>query len=162
MLTQAKLKELLSYDPETGVWLWRVNKAARVKVGDPAGGIDDHGYLKLFINGRKYRAHRLAFVYILGRWPTGMVDHKDMDRSNNRWANLREATRSQNLFNAPHKKNNKCGFKGVHQRRKGGFLASIQKDGKKIHIGIFTTPEEAHAAYRAKAAELHGEFARSA
>ena len=96
-----------------------------------------------------------------GEWCSAVIDHRDGDPSNNRWDNLRRATVSQNNANRRLHRNNKCGFKGVVQNPWGRFIASIYKNGRRIHLGMFATPEAAHAAYVAAARELFGEFARA-
>lgn len=160
MISRANLKRMLRYNPRTGVFTWLIDAAASVTSGSVAGGIDEKGYWRICINGRKYRAHRLAFLYMTGRWPKRHVDHRDMKRSNNRWRNLREATRSQNHCNSGPRRNNKCGFKGVYKRKDGTFLAQIQHNKKKFYIGLYKSAMAAHAAYLRMARKLHGNFAR--
>lgn len=96
-----------------------------------------------------------------GDWPANLVDHIDMNKSNNAWSNLRDATKSQNGKNSRAKRTNKFGLKGVCKVG-NRYQAQIGCDGVKHHLGLFGTPEEAHAAYAAAAKELHGEFARAA
>jgi hypothetical protein len=132
-----------------------------VRAGDVAGTVDFDRYRKIMIRGRQYRAHQLAWLYMTGkRWPR-VIDHRDRNPSNNRWDNLRRATVSQNNANRRRHRNNACGFKGVTRTEWGRWRASIYKDGRKHHLGIFATPEEAHAAYMAAARRLFGEFARA-
>jgi hypothetical protein len=161
-LTAEHLRSILYYDPSTGVMTWRVRVADSVRVGDQAGHIDDKGYVRISIGNRQRRAHRLAWFYVTGEWPKGSIDHKDTNRANNAWSNLRLATNSQNGSNTAKYRTNTSGFKGVSRRANGRFLASIQHRKRKLHIGVYDTPEEAHAAYCRKAAELHGEYARPA
>jgi HNH endonuclease/AP2 domain len=162
-LTQERLKELLHYDPETGVFRWLQPPSYVVKRGDVAGSLNKTtGYRLIHIGGRNYKAHRLAWLYMTGAWCRPMIDHRDCDRTNNRWKNLRCATFSANAANRGRPRNNASGFKGVHRRRDSGkWRAQIWKDGRAIYLGQFRTPEEAHAAYVAKARELFGEFARA-
>lgn len=162
MLTQERLKELLQYDPETGVFTWRVANGSRAKCGDVAGGIDKHGYVRIGVDGARYKGHRLAWLYMTGEWPALDVDHRDMDRANNAWVNLRHADRRQNMANTGCRANNSCGFKGVHVTRHGNYAASIHLSGVKSHLGTFPTAEEAHAAYVKAANDNFGEFARAA
>jgi len=112
------------------------------------------------IDGREYRAHRLSWLYVCGEWPPRDIDHWDMDRSNNRWTNLRLATPGQNNANVPVRATNQLGVKGVRQMSSGNFQARIIVAGKLHHIGTFTSIAEASAAYAAAAVEAWGEYAR--
>jgi hypothetical protein len=164
-LTQERLKELLSYDPLTGVFLWRVDRGGK-KAGDVAG-CRKRTYTVISVDDRIYRAHLLAWLYMTGKWPNPFVDHRDLDKHNNIWTNLREATKSQNMANVGLIKSNKSGLKGVSRYRAGEsygkpWQSHIQKDGKVMHLGHFATKEEAHVAYVIAAERLFGEFARAA
>src|ERR1700730_6426271 len=101
MLTQERLKELLSYDPETGIFRWIAKSSpfSNILIGDIAGSPLAHGYLQIKIDGEQYLQHRLAFLYMLGRLPKGEGEHANLDKADNRWCNLREATRSLNHGN---------------------------------------------------------------
>lgn len=161
VLTAKRLREVVSYDPETGHFTWLVSRP-RARIGGRAGGLGPGcgGYWCITIDRRRYVAHRLAWLYMTGAWPrTEMIDHINRDRSDNRFANLREATRGQNQVNSGKPSNNSSGFKGV-RRRYGRWFAQIKKSGKHYHLGYFSTPEEAHRAYCTAAIKLHGEFAR--
>src|SRR6266704_128840 len=98
MLTQQRLKELLSYDPLTGVFLWRVKRCNKMP-GDVAGCNKNRNYTVVYVEGKSYRAHRLAWFYMTGEWPATFLDHRDMNKHNNAWENLRLATKSQNQAN---------------------------------------------------------------
>lgn len=161
MLTTERLRELLHYDPGTGVFTRRLDVATNAKAGTVAGCIKA-GYVVIGIDRRVYRANRLAWLYMTGEWPKHHIDHKDMDRTNDRWANLREATRSQNGMNRAAYRNNSTGFKGVRKVYKSGWAAIISKDGKATYLGYFKSPEAAHAAYCDAAESLFGDFARAA
>ena len=158
-ITQERLKELLSYDPLTGVFLWRVDRY-RVKAGDRAGSISPStGYRIIRLLQKNYAEHRLACFYMTGKWPKTEMDHRDLSKANNAWLNLREATGSQNGAN---KKARGKYQKGVSfHRQSGKFSARIHKEGKQISLGYFPTPELAHAAYCIAAPKIHGEFART-
>jgi hypothetical protein len=121
------------------------------------------GYRVITVCGRAYKAHQLAWLYMTATWCRPATDHRDLDRTNNRWSNLRRATRSANSANRRRLRNNTSGFKGVHHdhRRSGRWVARICKDGRTHHLGRFATPQAAHAAYVAAARELFGEFARA-
>lgn len=161
MLTAQRLRELLIYDPRTGVFRWLVSTSNRVKVGAVAGNTDNHyGYRLIGVDGRLYRGGRLAWLYMTGEWPPDRVDHKNRNRLDDRWDNLRPCSHGQNIVNSGLWKHNKSGFKGVYlNRHTGRWRAKIQKDGKTIHLGSHDTPEEAHAAYQKEARRLFGEFA---
>jgi hypothetical protein len=160
-LTRARLRELLHYDPATGEFRWLKRVSRPTRVGDAAGALEINGYRKITIEGRQYRAHHLAWLYMTGQWRSGLIDHRDGDRSNNRWDNLRRATASQNCANRRLPRNNKCRLKGVTRTESHRWRAGIHKNGRRRHLGIFSTPEAAHAAYVAAARKLFGEFARA-
>lgn len=157
MITQQRLKELLDYEPTTGIFRWRVHAGCR-KAGDITGCINSSGYLTIKLDGRHYQAHRLAFIWMTGEVPD-FVDHKDKDKTNNRWTNLRPATRQENMFNRSKFKSNKSGFKGVSFYAKTKrWKAQIQKGGVKIHLGYYATAEQASEVYQRNAIELFGDF----
>lgn len=160
MLTLERLKELLSYDPDTGIWTWRVARS-NCHPGDVVASKTTAGYIQVMIDRKNYTGHRLAWFYMTGEWPIRKIDHKDCDRSNNRWENLRLADDTENRRNVKRSRNNTTGFKGV-SRIRSKFKAVIWKNYKPIHLGHFSTAEEAHQAYAKAAAELFGEFARAA
>ena len=142
-LTQAKLKELLHYEPETGVFTWIESTSSRIKIGDIAGNKGVDGYIDIGIYGKLLRAHRLAYLYMTGEWPE-MVDHRDGDGLNNKWENLRLASKRENAINSKRSAKNKSGFKGVSWHVGG---KKWQAHCGPIYIGLFDTPEMAHAAY---------------
>lgn len=162
MLGHASLLGIIDYDPETGRFTWKRTRRGRfAKAGETAGNIRKDGYRGIVISGRRYLAHRLAWFYMTGDWPALEVDHIDTDRDNNRWSNLREATRSQNNANERLRGCNTSGVKGVsyyHPTKR--WRVQIQKDRKKRSLGYFKTLEEAHAVYLAEAKRLFGEYAR--
>lgn len=160
LLTADRVRELLSYDPSTGIFRWRLSRRPGVvDPGDVAGYVGRYGYRAIGIDGWPYQAHRVAHLHMTGRWPSDQIDHRNGQRDDNRWSNLREANASQNQMNRG--PSNSIGLKGVCERR-GRFQAQIRRDGKSIFLGLFTTAEAAHAAYCAAAARWHGEFARTA
>jgi hypothetical protein len=155
-ITAEKLREVLHYDPETGIFTWLVTRG-KMNAGDRAG-TEQKGYRSIKIFGRLYREARLAWFYVHGEWPK-IAEHEDGDGLNNRIRNIRDSTQAQNVRNTKKKTNNKSGFKGVCFRKdiqKWG--ASIQTDGKQKHLGYFETPEDAHEFYCLAADMLHGEF----
>ena len=162
-LTQARLQELLHYDPDTGEFRWRLQKKKNHCAGDVAGCRMRSEYWTIHIDGRNYRAHQLAWLYMMGEWGRPMIDHRDGDPLNNRWRNLRLASAGNNAANRPRLCNNTSGFKGVtFNRRRGKGMAQITKDGRRYVPGYFDTAEAAHEAYVAAARLLFGEFARTA
>ena len=157
MLTQARLKQLLEYDPETGDFWW---KEGRQK-GQYAGSHTGKGYLQIQLEGRKYFAHVLAWFYVIGQCSECQIDHINGIRDDNRWKNLREATGNQNQHNSKLRSDNTSGYKGVTWRKyRNKYRARIKFYGKNLLLGYFSSPEDAARAYDAKARELFGEFAR--
>lgn len=159
MLTQQRLKQVLKYDPDTGLftWLWR---RGSIQIGDPAGHLHPSGYISISVDGEPYRAHRLAFLWMLGRWPEKTdVDHINRNRSDNRWTNLREATRSENLFNSQRRSDNSTGQRGVYFNKSAQkFKVEIWCDGDRYHLGYFDDLVQATAMYEGAARLVHGEF----
>jgi hypothetical protein len=166
-LDAAELRRLLSYDPETGVFTWRVDvKAGKgmvcVKAGSVAGCFEPRGYHRISVKRTLHQGHRLAWIYMTGEWPKNLIDHINGNKSDNRFSNLREATNAENLSNRLADKTNSTGFKGVYpNKHRPGYSATITTNGKKHYLGYFQTPEEAHAAYCRAAIQLHGQFART-
>jgi hypothetical protein len=161
-ISAAGVRDVLAYDPETGAFTWRLYRGGLAKPSTKAGTKDERGVVNIRLNRRPYKAHRLAWLYVHGEWPELDVDHIDGDPGNNRIANLRLATMTQNLGNMRRHKNNTCGFKGVSLRwDRKAFRARIKVNGTQQHLGCFQTAEEAHAAYMAAAERLFGEFARA-
>lgn len=159
-ITAECLRSLLSYEATTGNFVW-LRKRGRAEVGSIAGGIEPDGYRFIRINGRKYCAHRLAWLFVNGEWPDNEIDHINGLRSDNRIANLRQATRSQNGANTKLPTTNSVGLKGVcFHKRNRRFQATIGLNGAKKHIGYFATANEAHAAYKAAAEMIYGDYAR--
>lgn len=155
--TPEQIAQAFAYDPETGR-ITRLASKRTDRIGPTPEIVTGNGYVVVYAYGRLFRAHRIAWVLMTGEWPEADVDHINRDRADNRWANLRAATRAQNLRNASVKVNSATGIKGV--ARKGErFLAYIRQDGKKRHLGSFGTADEARAAYMAAASSASGQFA---
>lgn len=165
-LTAARVREVLDYDPCTGVFVWKTRVGSGRGIanwnpkyaGKPAGRVDNYGYVQIGIGGRLYRAHRLAWLHVHGDFPNLHVDHIDRNRSNNAIANLRLATHGQNHANRAGGKNSVSGIKGVTPLRQK-WRAVITVDGRKRSLGTFATKEGASAAYADAARRLRGEFA---
>lgn len=159
-LSAVEVQRRLAYDPATGTFAWLVPPRG-VAAGSPLRLRDNgNGYLYGTIARRPYAAHRLAFAIVEGRWPVE-VDHRSGDKRDNRWANLREASRGENEANKGLRSDNSSGFKGVGWHKAGGaWRACITHKGRQISLGYHSTPEAAHAAYVRAASEIFGEFAR--
>lgn len=156
MLTQAELKQLLHYDPETGLFTWLVRSAARVKIGDVAGGLNPDGYHLIKICGKKQLAHRLAWLYVYGNWPKNQIDHINRVKNDNKISNLRDVTQQQNQWNLDKRKDNTSGYPGVYSlKNRNKHRVSIYMSGKQISLGYFDCPQEAHNAYLRAKSELH-------
>jgi len=151
MLTQERLKEVLDYNPETGVFRWR-ESVGNVQAGAEAGTPNDKGYIVIRVNGRDYKAHRLAILYTDGYMPENTVDHKDRVPWHNWRDNLREASQQCQLRNCGTRRDNSSGIKGVSWNKGGGkWQAMIRVDGQQKNLGSFNNPIE--AAYARYAAE---------
>jgi hypothetical protein len=160
LITQSQLKESLSYEPSTGVFVWR--KADHgVRPGMTAGSIgSSRGYTVITLNGRRYPAHRLAWLYVNGSFPKDEIDHINGDRSDNRIANLRESTRSGNTRNR-RKFGSTSRHKGVHLLKRGKWQSQICCDGKRLFLGLYDDEDAAGAAYDWNAVQMFGEFAKT-
>lgn len=160
-LTAERLREVAVYDPITGEFRWRVKWCRKVHAGDLTGCLAKTGYLVIRIDGELHLAHRLAWLYMTGRWPAGQVDHRDLKRTNNAWSNLREATHGQNVQNSGVRKNNIHGVKGISlDRRSNRWVARVMVDRKMHWIGSDADPVVAKSMYDEAISRLHGEFAR--
>lgn len=156
------VRSILSYDEATGNFQYRTLRGA-YHAGAPCGTVTKDGYISIHIYNKTYRAHRLAWLYVYGEWPNGFLDHINLVRTDNRIANLRIATPSQNNANQPLTSRNSSGFKGVTwNKRSGKWQAAIKVSGKSFYLGLFDSPEDAHDAYLKAAKEHYREFARAA
>lgn len=160
ILTAERLREVLHYDPETGIFTRKIRLAQRHQVGDRAdfvargGGLK--GYYRVSLFSERHLAHRLAWLYVYGEWPKFEIDHLDGDRANNRIVNLRDVPASINSQNK-HKArvDNRSGLLGVTTFGDGRFRASLYIKGKRVHIGMYQTPEAAHEAYLDAKRKIH-------
>ena len=158
-LTQERLKEVIDYSPILGLF-WHIKARGGVKVGDVAGSKDNKGYIRIGIDGRLHKAHRLAWLYVHGEWPPDQIDHENNDTSDNRLFNLRLASNGQNRANS--RKKTSSIYKGVRWRAQSRkWHTQIGKDGQNHHVGLFDSPVDAARAYDAKAIELFGEYAKT-
>lgn len=155
MITQERLKELLNYNPETGLFTWLGKKSSQ-RLGRVAGTPNTDGYTSICVDYRLYLAHRLAFLYMTGEWPKQQVDHINHSESDNRWCNLRDVSQSVNKRNSRGlQKNNKSGFRGVYKRGEK-YRACTNLGGKTLNIGTFHSAEEAYKAYTDLMSTLRG------
>lgn len=159
-LTADELRRVLDYDLASGVFRWRECRGTRAAKGATAGSLMTIGYIEIRIFKRLYLAHRLAWLWVTGEWPNEQVDHINNVRNDNSWANLRAASNAQNNANTPRRKSNSTGFKGVYFSKSARkYAASITVNYKSYHLGLYATPQEAHAAYILAAKEHFGDFA---
>lgn len=153
--SQQKILRLLEYNSETGLFYWRVSTSSTAQAGSVAGTKTSHGYIDIGIEGKSYKAHRLAWVYITGAWPKDEIDHRNGVRHDNSWANLREADHRLNHENIRiAMSSNHLGVLGVYQHHKK-FVSRIKSHGKKFYLGIFNTSREAHEAYLSAKRKIH-------
>ena len=156
------LRDILSYNPETGDFLWKVSRQGR-KFGIPTGYLGRDGARTIRIDRTSYLAHRLAWFHYYGQWPKDQIDHINCNRSDNRIVNLRESSQLENRHNIRKNSNNTSGYKGVSWHADTAkWRARITYMHKEYHLGLFDTAEEAHAAYCRAAILFYGEFARFA
>lgn len=162
-ITQGLLKKLLNYDPKTGIFIWKEihSKSRHVSVGDEAGSIRSDKYSAIKLFGKAYLAHRLAWLYMTGEWPINDIDHINLVRNDNRIANLRLATKAENMRNRPIYKNNTSGAKGVVFVNGTRWRVRVSYNGKKIHLGYFTSLKLAKEAYQKFSIKNHGDFIHS-
>lgn len=158
MTQHERLLACLRYDPENGFWV-RLRDGGGRRAGEIAGHLRKDGYRRIGFEGNEYLEHRLAIFCMTSAWPRNEVDHRNLNRADNRWANLREATHSQNRTNT--RPTSSSGFKGVTWHRDGKWQAQLGLGKTNIYLGLFDSKEAAHAAYRTAASRLFGEFART-
>jgi len=154
MITQKRLKELLHYAPETGVFTWQINHP-RAKQGSAAGAKDNYGYIVIRLDTVLYKAHRLAWLYTYGEWPDKGLDHINQIKNDNRIENLRLANQSMNMHNVSARCNSKSGISGVTWRAdRKKWNARIKVGYKNFNLGLFEDISAAIAARRAAEARL--------
>jgi hypothetical protein len=166
--TSERIKELLSYDPETGILLWKPrprikrNNAFTTRcTGKAAGTMTPQGYLRIGIDGRYFLAHRLIWKMVTGEEPADQIDHEDTNKTNNRWRNLRPAENGQNIQNSRLRRDNKSGVKGLFwDERHKAWRAVITTNGNNQRLGRFKSLQEATKVIERARLAQHGEFAR--
>ena len=158
-ITQEELKKYYIYDEETGIFT-RAVKVSNANVGDVAKSLDSKGYIRISINNKRYRAHRLAWLYMTGEMPKVYIDHINGIKTDNRFCNLREATSSENQWNRFKCKDNTSGYKGVSFFKITKKWKAVSRiNGVTHYLGYFVTPEEANKAYVEFTREHQGCFA---
>jgi hypothetical protein len=157
-LNAERLRELLAYDPETGEFRWKVYRSPHARAGDAAGCAKGNGYRKICVDRRYYHAHRLAYLWMTGAWPPEDVDHRNRQRADNRFQNLRPADKAQNAANTGLYRNSRSGFRGV-ARVGDKWKAHVSVRGIYQHLGMFKPAEEAALAAQAARESAFGEFA---
>jgi len=157
----SRLHEMLVYDPNDGFLRWRATLTGTIRQGAIVGSFDNKGYIQLKLDRTHLRAHRVAWAMTYGEWPSRLLDHINGHKADNRICNLRLATLSQNGANQVRSRANTSGFKGVITSRSlvKPWAAQIGVRGRKVFLGHFRTPEEAHAAYVAAASAAFADFA---
>ena len=156
-ITAETLRALLAYDPDTGIFRWMVSRGNRIKVGAAAGTVSSNGYIVIRVDGTRFKAHRLAWLYTHGVMPTHDIDHLNRVKADNRIANLRDVSRSMNLQNQTRPRtDNTSGYLGVSwYKASKRWSAQLRVSGRNQHLGYFSNPEAAHAAYLAAKLRFH-------
>jgi hypothetical protein len=158
--TPARVQTLLHYNPRTGIFTWRIQRGCRL-AGSRAGSMRRE-WRVINIDGKSYPASSLAIVWMQKRWPQNIVDHRNNIHNDDRWSNLREATRRQNSYNCRVRGGKHSSLKGVSWHKLAGkYQAQIKVNYRQIYLGLFSTERAAHLAYRAAACKHYGEFARN-
>lgn len=159
-MDKSELDKILRYDAETGIFYW-IDSRGPVKSGAEAGSLTDRSYISIGINGRYYLAHVLAWLTTTGEMPGSQLDHKDTNRINNRFDNLRLSTQLENTYNRSMMSNNRSGVKGVHWHAfSQRWRAVIGVKGKKIQVGAFESIDLAKEEITKARDKYHKEFAR--
>lgn len=156
VLTHIRLLELLSYDPYSGLFKWRIHRKNSTPVGSISGSPTCKGYVGITVDGKQLVAHRLAWFYINGEWPSGQIDHINGIKADNRISNLRVVTNSVNQQNKKSARaDNKTGILGVHLHYSGKYQAKINIGGRQRSLGMYLSAADAQAAYIEAKREYH-------
>jgi hypothetical protein len=159
MITQEELKRLFRYESETGNFIRLVKTNRRMVIGSIAGHADKFGYVRIKIGNNLYLLHRLAWLYVYGKFPDMIIDHIDGNPNNNKLINLREASLEENSRNSNIKSNNKCGYRGVvYKESTGMWQAQCGMGGVSTYLGNYLTPQEASIVYESHVKSKYGEF----
>jgi hypothetical protein len=162
MITQEQLKQVLHYDPRTGIFTW-LESYRSTRIGQEAGNVSGR-YRYITIGGVRHLAHRLVYLYMTGAfpsWPYVQIDHINNNKFDNRWENLRAVAGPENSWNRSISSANTSGFKGASYKAKSGkYYSTIGVNGEHIHLGSYDTAEEAAKAYEEAARKVYKEFTR--
>lgn len=163
MITAERVRELLHYDPDTGVFAWKVDRGVQTRAGSRAGWTTSEGYIGMKVDRRSYQAHRLAWLYVYGDLPPAEIDHINRDKRDNRIANLRLADRSLNCRNVSLRSDSTTGVRGVHfNKTRGAYTAHIFWQKRVKYLGAFQNLEDAVAARRSAENRLWSDTSNSA
>jgi hypothetical protein len=161
MITQERVRHLFNYLPDAGQLIRLVRTSNRVHIGDDAGSASHRGYRKVHVDGKRYYEHCVIWLWMTGEWPRDQIDHIDMDASNNRWGNLREASQTENNANTHIHIDNTSGVKGVYfDKERNLWAAQLHIHRKHIFLGRFNSRNAAHEAYKDGARRYFGDFCR--
>lgn len=158
-----QMKDFLQYNPESGIFTWIKVPSQRVKIGEEAGRVNSAGHIGIGFGGERWQAHRLAVAFMEGSLSGELeIDHKDQDKANNRYSNLRAATKQQNSCNRGYPKSNTSGVKGMsYNTNAGKWEGYVHFNYRKYYLGLFTSEDECKEAIQLKREELHKEFSSS-
>ena len=163
MITQERLKQLLHYDAETGVFTWIAHQRRPDLIGTIAGFRQSQGYTEINVDNRKYKAHRLAWLYVYGAWPSKSIDHENRIKNDNRIDNLRDATKAQNEQNKGLRASNVSGATGVYWSKAAKkWQAYITVNQRAKYLGVFEEKDIAISVRREAERQYFGEFASAA
>lgn len=154
-MTNDYIRKILDYDKETGIFKWKIYKPGGPKIGDRAGVISAEGYNCIKIDGKSYKAHRLAWLYVYGTFPKNLIDHIDRDRKNNKIDNLREVSYSENSQNQGFYRERRKMHIGVYLLKNGKYRSRITINKKTINLGCYDTEQEAIDSYMKAKNDYH-------
>lgn len=144
MITQKELRQILSYDANTGIFISKINRGKRIKINDVLGTVRSDGYISIVINSKHYKAQNLAWLYVYGKLPKNELDHKNKNKADNKIANLRDIEHKENCRNRSKRSDNKSGVTGVYfNEKRNKWLCGIRVDGKYYHLGCFKDFDDA-------------------
>ena len=160
MITQDRIRELFDYNSDTGLFIRKIQSASRTKVGEKAGSVNSNGYIVMKVDGKAYKAHRLAWLWWHGEWPKDQVDHINGNKQDNRISNLRVVSNTENCQNViKARKHSSLGKLGVKFDARPGrvkrYDARITVNGTRLHLGTFHTLDEAYDAYLKAKMKFH-------
>lgn len=159
MISHERLEYLLKYNPKTGKFTWKNPTSNKIKKGSKAGTLNEDGYIIIRLDGKNYRAHRLAYFYVTRTWPTEIIDHKNTIRHDNSWLNLRHISIANNNKNTSTPITNTSGIKGVYWcKTSNRWIAQIYRNSKRVYLGSFTEIDKAQLTIQQARQQFHGEY----